>query len=148
MMKKIECVIFLNTDNSLNTAESLRYSKKEQTTPSPWIYQEITYANSLEKIVPVRRLDKQRYPQLFREGGTLRYFSCEAAADLPQTKFDVDFSIFYQLTSKFIKRYTHVRGDDFLDAMHKAYINDDYDRYQLLLEQYKKRHIVFRQKTF
>lgn len=49
MIDKCECLFFLSTPNSFETANEIRNS-----TFSPWIYSELSMANSIEKKIPER----------------------------------------------------------------------------------------------
>lgn len=49
MIDRCECLFFLNTPNSFNVEEEI-----ENTTYSPWIYSELSMANSIEKKIPKR----------------------------------------------------------------------------------------------
>lgn len=46
MMAKTECVLFVDSDNSI------KYQRNQPQTPSPWIYEEINFAQNLEIMVP------------------------------------------------------------------------------------------------
>lgn len=48
MMDKTECVMLLNTPESINIQEVLNLSNKPATTYSPWIYYELAMANKLK----------------------------------------------------------------------------------------------------
>lgn len=51
MMDKTECVIFLNTPESINTKEAIT---DRHTTYSPWIYGELLFSDLLRKNIPER----------------------------------------------------------------------------------------------
>lgn len=149
MMSKTECVIFLNTHNSIKPESAFKYVEGQAITPSPWIYHEIAYANSLERQIPERWYDKLTYPQFRREGGTIRYFCCEALAEVPNVEFDVDFSKFHQLTSEFLLSISARTPEKFMDALHMAYINEEFlnsQEVQMLNEIQQRRSVVSRQK--
>lgn len=52
MMDACECLIFVDSDNSLT------YVKGAKETPSPWIYEEMGFANRLRVNVPIRYKEK------------------------------------------------------------------------------------------
>lgn len=68
MIDRCECLFFLSTPNSYNTDEEI-----ENTTFSPWIYSELSMANTIEKKMPARFTDieksllEQSVEQFFQE---------------------------------------------------------------------------------
>lgn len=50
MIYKTECLIFMNTPNSLSLTEVM----KQEATASPWIYNELSFSKMVEKIIPDR----------------------------------------------------------------------------------------------
>ena len=54
MMNKTECIIFLNTSNSINITDEINEIQKSEYTFSPWIYYELSMM-TLIKSTPPRR---------------------------------------------------------------------------------------------
>lgn len=121
MMSDTETVIFVDSENSL------KYNKynEQDNTPSAWIYQEITYANCLEKRLPERWLGKIRFVNSMREGGQLRMFCESQLPELPETKFDVDLSQFYNLTATFLQGIAESNPEMMMNRLHLAYLNQN-----------------------
>lgn len=113
MMNKTETVIFIDSDNTVT------YNKEDgQTTPSPWIYEDINFAQSLESKIPDRWLEYLR-PEL--EKGLLYEERKFTDSRLPEFYYKIDTSNFYQLHSGLLNRLSRVLicGNDALDEMHK-----------------------------
>ena len=112
MMNKTETVIFIDSDNSV------KYKKEDgETTPSPWIYEEVNFAKSLESKLPDRWLQYLK-PEL--EKGLIyeeRRFSDRRR---PNIYYKIDISNFFRLNSGFLKQLSQngKRGDNAMDAMH------------------------------
>jgi hypothetical protein len=111
MMNKTETVIFIDSDNSVT------YKKEDgQTTPSPWIYEEVNFAKSLENKIPERWLQilkprtEHRILLEQREFSNIRN---------PNIYYRIDMSNFYELTNTFLNGI-HVRDNAAMDEFHKA----------------------------
>lgn len=118
MMHNTETIIFVDSENSL------KYNKYKEgnNTPSAWIYQEIAYANCLEKRIPERWLNQIRFVNSMREGGQLRMFCESRLPELPDTQFDVDLSQFYNLTADFIKSISVSDPEGMMNILHLEYL--------------------------
>lgn len=110
MMDKTECVLFVGSDNSI------KYKKGDTQTPSPWIYEEISFANRLQMRIPQRYLVKLR--PIFDSGGKLneRYFS---EVSRPEIHYSVDLTKFHELDSSFLRSIVNRKGEKALDAIHE-----------------------------
>lgn len=113
MMDKTECILFVDSDNSI------KYKKGDTQTPSPWIYEEISFANNLQIHIPERYLT--RLCPIYESGGRLneRYFS---ATSRPDIRYSVDLTKFYELSSAFLKSIRY-KGDKALDEMHNKMLD-------------------------
>lgn len=60
MINKCECIIFLNTPNSISVKETI------EMTQSPWIYSELAFSKTIQKIIPNRIRHNQ---QIYLEKG-------------------------------------------------------------------------------
>lgn len=118
MMNNTETVIFVDSENSL------KYNKYTDgnNTPSAWIYQEISYANCLEKRIPERWINQIRFVNSKREGGQLRLFCESRLPELPETQFDVDLSKFYNLTAKFLQSILKSDPEEMMNTLHLEYL--------------------------
>ena len=113
MMDKTECILFVDSDNSI------KYMKGESQTPSPWIYEEISFANSLQVHIPQRYYT--RICPIYESGGRLseRVFS---EVSTPNIRYSVDLGKFQELTSTFLKSI-NFKGNDALDIIHKKMLD-------------------------
>lgn len=113
MMDKTECILFVDSDNSI------KYKKGDSQTPSPWIYEEISFANKLQMHIPQRY--RTKFSPIFESGGKLneRYFS-EVAR--PEVYYSVDLTTFQELDSAFLRSIVG-RGDNALDQIHNKSLN-------------------------
>ncbi|MGQ4668795.1 hypothetical protein ACUIJN_23725 [Metabacillus halosaccharovorans] len=68
MIDKSECLIFLNTPNSINTKEVV-----QQKTNSPWIYLEIGFSQLIRKKAPNRKLIKKAIFEAAEKELTINY---------------------------------------------------------------------------
>ena len=89
MMAKTECVIFVDSDNSI------KYQKGDAQTPSPWIYEEINFAQNLQIAIPDRYVS--HLIPICESGGALQTRSFSASMDI---RYDVDLSSFISIKSK------------------------------------------------
>jgi hypothetical protein len=114
MMDKTECILFVDSDNSI------KYKKGETQTPSPWIYEEISFANNLQIHIPERYFKRIR--PIYESGGRLneRIFS---ATSRPDIRYSVDITKFYELSSSFLKSIRLHKGDKALDEMHNKMLD-------------------------
>lgn len=123
MMSKTECVLFVDSDNSI------KYQKAQSQTPSPWIYEEIGFAQNLQMTIPDRYL--QRLIPVCESGGRIqkRTFSEKQEMNI---MYDVDLSQFYEISADtlcFDKRNGNW-GNKALDYLHEK-----------ALKKYKRRFI-------
>lgn len=112
MINKTETVIFIDSDNSV------KYKKEDhETTPSPWIYEEVNYAKSLEPKIPDRWLKYLR-PELKK--GLLYEERTFSDSSHPQFFYKINTSNFLQLNSTFINDLSTrgIQGNRALDEMH------------------------------
>jgi len=114
MMDKTECILFVDSDNSI------KYKKGDSQTPSPWIYEEISFANILQIRLPQRYYTRIR--PIYESGGRLneRYFS-EAAR--PDIRYSIDITKFQELTSSFLQNIKGLKGEAALDVIHKKVLD-------------------------
>lgn len=113
MMNKTEMVIFIDSDNSIV------YHKGEKATPSPWIYEEVNFASSLEMKIPKRWQTK--LTAQYREGRRIeeRFFS---EAHKPNIQYKINISDFYGLNSNTLNQlwYSGYRGERAMDELYKS----------------------------
>lgn len=109
MMDKTECVLFVDSDNSI------RYQKGDTTTPSPWIYEEICFVNYLQRCIP------NRLSQSLSSGGKLneRHFSEQ---EMSKIRYSVDLTKFKELKSSLLQRVKNT-GYKEKDALDMIYYN-------------------------
>lgn len=91
-INRSECCLFVKSDNSLTLKKGI-----EEKTLSPWIYQEVQYANHLRPILPPR-LQKSTL-RLFSEGGSIICESqdFERAQNSLKIEYKVDFTNFKEI---------------------------------------------------
>ena len=116
MMDKTECILFVDSDNSI------KYNKGDTATPSPWIYEEISFANSLQISIPQRYYTRIR--PIYESGGRLneRHFSEQ---EMPEIRYSVDLTKFQELDSNLLQciKNTGHKGKKALDVIYnKTYL--------------------------
>jgi len=91
MMSNTECVLFVDSDNSI------KYDKGQAKTPSPWIYEEICYANNLEIKIPQRYIN-QLMP-LHESGGVIKQRMFCSREENPELtiQYKVNLDDFYEI---------------------------------------------------
>lgn len=94
MIDSTECVLFLNTPNSIKLGDY-----QERKTKSPWIYNELKITNIIEKKQPVRYL-KDSYTKTLASDRVLKNYSVP----------DVDYDV-----SKELLKFSHLTRDDLVD---------------------------------
>ena len=67
MIDKTECIIFIDTPNSLKVSNI-----KEGVTASPWIYSELLATRLLERNIPIRKSKNSFMDQMFVEHSGLK----------------------------------------------------------------------------
>lgn len=121
MMSKTECVLFVDSDNSIT------YQKGQSQTPSPWIYTEIGFAQNLQMTIPDRYL--QRLVPVCENGGRIQMRTFSDGHQM-NIMYDVDLSQFYEISADTLcsdKRDGNF-GNKALDYLHEK-----------ALEKYKRR---------
>ena len=112
MMSKTECVLFVDSDNSI------KYQKGQSQTPSPWIYAEISFAQNLQMTIPNRYL--QRLVPVCESGGRvqMRTFSEKQEMNI---MYDVDLSHFYEISADtlYFAKSNGDFGNKALDYLHE-----------------------------
>lgn len=112
MMSKTECVLFVDSDNSII------YQKGQSQTPSPWIYAEIGFAQNLQMIIPDRYL--QRLVPISESGGRIQMRTFSEKHEM-NIMYDVDLSHFYEISADTL--FFAKRNGDFgykaLDYLHE-----------------------------
>lgn len=101
MMDACECLIFVDTDNSL------KYRKGQTETPSPWIYEEIGFSNRLRVNIPFRYKDKVQVRICESKNSSRVALECFSAENRQNAEFNynVDMRNFESLTvSDFVKK--------------------------------------------
>ena len=117
MMDACECLIFVDSDNSL------KYRKGTKSTPSPWIYEEMGYSKRLRVNVPSRY---QRKIQVTlnesheRSSYSLVMFS-QAVPHQAQFNYEVDLLHFKDLLPEDFPTTGNLSGDAILDKWYKKY---------------------------
>ena len=117
MMDSCECLIFVDSDNSL------RYSKGETSTPSSWIYEEMGFSKKLRVNLPERYKDKIHVilnESRERSSYCFMTFSATESREA-QFNYEVDMKHFKELTDADFPSYSGLVGDAILDRWYKKY---------------------------
>ena len=110
MIDRTECLIFLNTDNSIPS-----YSKKDQT-ESPWIYLEISLSKYIEKKTPLRFKFLSESERTFLE--TKNYAQTRPL----KVTYNLDLSHLYKIPqSKLFNLFGGMIIEDKYDALNAFY---------------------------
>ena len=117
MMDSCECLIFVDSDNSL------KYCKGAKTTPSPWIYEEMGYSKRLRVNVPQRYQKKIQVTlneSRDRSSYSFMMFS-QTESRQAQFNYEVDLLHFKELFSTDFPTTANLSGDAILDKWYKKY---------------------------
>lgn len=117
MMDACECLIFVDSDNSL------RYSKGETSTPSSWIYEEMGFSKRLRINLPERYKDKIRVTlneSRERSSYSFMMFSATESREA-QFSYEVDMNHFKELSYTDFPSHTGLTGDALLDRWYHKY---------------------------
>ena len=117
MMDSCECLIFVDSDNSLT------YQKSQPQTPSPWIYEEMSFAKRLRVNIPLRHKDKfQVTINESRERSSVCFF-CHSTIERREAKFtyDVDLRDFEELLISDFELAKGSKGKKVLDLWYDKY---------------------------
>ena len=117
MMDACECLIFVDSDNSL------RYNKGATGTPSSWIYEEMGFSKRLRVNVPERykkNFKVQLNESRERTGYCFMTFS-QAESNEPDFNFEVDMEHFKELYYTDFPTSVGLAGDAILDRWYKKY---------------------------
>lgn len=117
MMDSCECLIFVDSDNSL------KYSKGTKATPSPWIYEEMGYSKRLRVNVPQRYQKKIQVTlneSRERSSYSFMMFS-QTEPRQAQFNYEVDLMHFKELFSSDFQPIANLSGDAILDKWYKKY---------------------------
>lgn len=116
MMDACECLMFVDSDNSL------KYAKGQVATPSPWIYEEMGFSRMLRVNIP------SRYKKLIRVNlnesrGTseIRMMTDSAEPRQMNIQYNVNLNEFKSLSSLDLRSIEGVRGNVALDKLYKKY---------------------------
>lgn len=117
MMDACECLIFVDSDNSL------KYSKGQAQTPSSWIYEEMGFSKRLRVNVPARYKEKINVTlneSSERSSYCFMMFSATESREA-QFSYEVDMRHFKELTQPDFPKYRAIAGDELLDEWYKKY---------------------------
>ena len=116
MMDACECLIFVDSDNSL------KYTKGQTSTPSPWIYEEMGFSRMLRVNIP------DRYKKLLRVSlnesrGTseIRMMSDSTEPRQMKIQYNVNLNDFKSINSIDLRNIEHLYGNSALDHLYKKY---------------------------
>jgi len=116
MMDACECLIFVDSDNSL------KYTKGQTATPSPWIYEEMGFSRMLRVNIP------DRYKKLLRVSlnesrGTseIRMMSDSTEPRQMKIQYNVNLNDFKSINSIDLRNIEHLYGNSALDHLYKKY---------------------------
>jgi len=116
MMDACECLIFVDSDNSL------KYAKGQTSTPSPWIYEEMGFSRMLRVNIP------ERYKKLIRVNlnesrvtSEIRMMTDSAEPKQMKIQYNVNLNEFKSLSSLDIKSIENMNGTKALDHLYKKY---------------------------
>jgi len=106
IIDKTECVIFLNTPNSITPSESLKQ------TSSPWIYNELTVTKLIRRQIPSREQ-------------TIKKAFLESKSKNIDFKYDVSLEHLYNLSYKHLLALKYLKNQDEhpLDLLYKLTIS-------------------------
>ena len=117
MMDACECLIFVDSDNSL------KYEKGAHETPSPWIYEEMGFSNRLRVNVPQRykeRIKVTLNESRERSSYSFMMFSHTEHRDA-YFNYEIDMSHFKELERWDFPTSSCYAGDAILDKWYKKY---------------------------
>lgn len=117
MMDACECLLFVDSKNSL------KYSKGQTSTPSPWIYEEIGFSNRLRINIPDRYKDRVQV-RICESRNTshiaLECFSADGRT--PEINYNVNMNDFKSLySSDFTPKSYNGLSTDVLDKWYSKY---------------------------
>lgn len=129
MMSRCECVIFIDSENSIQ----YKFGEDVNKTCSPWIYEEIEMAQQLRWVVPERMIRSS----ILDEHKIQKCFSLES--EQPTFYYDVVLKDFIPLSASVlsdIKRYVMSdidggKGEPALDKLYEIYLSNDAKGYYL-----------------
>lgn len=117
MMDACECLIFVDTDNSL------KYVKGQPGTPSPWIYEEIGFSNRLRVNIPYRFKDRVQVRVCESRNSShvaLECFSAESRQK-PEFNYNVDMHNFEPLLASDFVEMKNEPSTAILDKWYSKY---------------------------
>ena len=117
MMDACECLIFVDSDNSLY------YSKGVKGTPSPWIYEEVGFSKRLRINIPERYKKKiQVNLNESRERSSYCFFSIsDSAPREARFNYEVDMRNVKELMALDFKSNIPLQQNELLDKWYKKY---------------------------
>lgn len=117
MMDACECLIFVDSDNSI------RYKRKQPTTPSPWIFEEIGFSQCLRINLPFRY--KNRVVVNLNESknqSTIRMFSSDQEPKRANFDYQINLKDFKELKQLDLVTYQNkLYNTDLLDRWYNKY---------------------------
>lgn len=117
MMDACECLIFIDSDNSL------KYKKDQSTTPSPWLFEEISFSQYLRINIPYRY--KERILIDLNESqsqSTIRMFSADQERRIVNIDYEINIRDFKELTLSDLNNYCGMlSGHKLLDKWYDKY---------------------------
>lgn len=117
MMDACECLIFLDSDNSM------KYKKGQSTTPSPWIYEELGFSQCLRVNVPDRYKGKIIVNlNESSNGSTIQMFSTKTKPRTANFNYQIVLGDYKELSDNDLYYYHGMsEGTDLLDKWYKKY---------------------------
>lgn len=117
MMNQCELVIFVGSENSL------QYSKGQEETPSPWIYEELEMANLLPHQIPERFQIANDMVRILNEGLQQRHFSEEIIRN--QFFYQVDIDDFDNINEQMLRSVLNSFNNEeanHIDSLNRLYM--------------------------
>lgn len=117
MMDACECLMFVDSDNSLKYVKGQR-----EATPSPWIYEEIGFSRLLRINIP-DRYKKHIYVNLNESRGTseIRMMTDSTEPKQMIIQYNVNMNDFKRLSFHDLKSIENLYGFNSLDHLYKKY---------------------------
>ena len=121
MIDSCECLFFLNTPNSFNIEEEIK-----DTTYSPWIYSELSMANSIEKKIPIRYEGSNKSLREARESLFSQVDSKAGFKIALRPDTDKLIQCNYSQISNWLGKCNHNRGNKNLDILYDMFSTNPY----------------------
>lgn len=108
-IKRSECCLFVESPHSLTLESGIKNH-----TLSPWIYEEATFINNIQPILPPRLVKSEL--RMFCEGGNIRI--ADSTSNQLKARYSIDLKNFKQIKSEDLETTV---GTDILDNIYSKY---------------------------